>query len=381
MIFTLIFSFVYAIINTIVIIFYLDELESFMKLSLRRKVAIDLGTTSVLVYTRGRGVILSEPSVLAYDRFTHKIVAVGQEAKEMLGKTPGNIVALRPMKDGVIVDYNSTEKMLKHFLMKSIGFSLIKPDVIICVPSKATQVQKRAVMQAASKAGANNIHLIEEPLAAGIGSGIKISSPGGNMVVDIGGGTTDIAVISLGGIVVSESIKSAGDACDQAIIDYVRKNHNIIIGERTAEEIKIELCSRDMDIKRTFPAKGRNLYNGLPANIDLSVEDIEVALEKPIEDIVNTVHRVLSNTPPELAADLYERGIILTGGGALLRGLEHKIEDRIGIKVNIDENPLTSVVRGAGKALNWINKLDSIENNQFEISRQEIARKEGLRRR
>lgn len=352
-----------------------------MKLSLRRKVAIDLGTTSVLVYTRGRGVILSEPSVLAYDRFTDKIVAVGEDAKEMLGKTPGNIVALRPMKDGVIVDYTSTEKMLKHFLMKSIGFSLIKPDVIICVPSKATQVQKRAVMQAASKAGANNIHLIEEPLAAGIGSGIKISSPGGNMVVDIGGGTTDIAVISLGGIVVSESIKYAGDACDQAIIDYVRKSYNIIIGERTAEEIKMELASIDAEDKESYPAKGRNLYDGLPANIDLTQEDLQVALERPMEEIVNTVHKVLSNTPPELAADLYEKGIILTGGGALLRGLQEKIEDRIGIRVNIDENPLSSVVRGAGRALNWINKLDSIENNQFEISRQEIARRERLRRR
>lgn len=352
-----------------------------MRFSFRRKVAIDLGTTSVLVYTRGRGVILSEPSVVAYDRFTDEIVAVGEEAKEMLGKTPGNIVAVRPMKDGVIVDYTSTERMLKHFLKKAIGFSLLKPDVIICVPSKATQVQKRAVMQAGSKAGANDIHLIEEPLAAGIGSGVKVSSPGGNMVVDVGGGTTDIAVISLGGIVVSESIKSAGDACDQAIIDYVRKKYNIIIGERTAEEIKIELGSREVDSMRTYPAIGRNLYNGLPANVNLTPDDIELALKKPIDDIVNTVHKVLSNTPPELAADLYEKGIILTGGGALLKNLDSKIQERIGIEVSIDENPLTSVVKGAGRALNWINKLSSIEDNQYDFSRQEVARKERLRRR
>lgn len=352
-----------------------------MKISLRRKVAIDLGTTSVLVYTRGKGVILSEPSVVAYDRFTNKIVAVGEDAKEMLGRTPGNIVAVRPMKDGVIVNYNSTEKMLKHFMKKAMGFSLIKPDVIICVPSQATQVQKRAVMQAANRSGANDIHLIEEPLAAGIGSGVNISDPGGNMVVDVGGGTTDIAVLSLGGIVVSASIKSAGDACDQAIIDYVRKQSNIIIGERTAEEIKIALGSIESDSSIPFEAKGRNLYNGLPEVVRLTSEDIDKALEKPLEDIVDTVHKVLSNTPPELASDLYERGIILTGGGALINGLGRKIQSRIGIKVHIDENPLTSVVRGAGKALNWINRLDSIEDSQFELSRQQIAKQENLRRR
>jgi len=352
-----------------------------MKITLRRKVAIDLGTTSVLVYTRGKGVILSEPSVVAYDRFTNKIVAVGDEAKEMLGRTPGNIVAIRPMKDGVIVDYTSTEKMLKHFMKKSMGSTLIKPDVIICVPSQATQVQKRAVMQAASRSGANDIHLIEEPLAAGIGSGVNVSDPGGNMVVDVGGGTTDIAVISLGGIVVSASIKSAGDACDRAIINYVRKQFNVIIGDRTAEDIKISLGSRENDSSVPFEAKGRNLYNGLPEVVRLTPKDVELAMAKPIEHIVDTVHKVLSNTPPELASDLYERGIILTGGGALINGLDEKIQQRIGINVNIDENPLTSVVRGAGRALNWINKLDSIEDNQFELSRQQIASKEKLRRR
>lgn len=352
-----------------------------MKLSFRKKIAIDLGTTSVLVYSRGKGVILSEPSVVAYDRFTNSIVAVGHEAKEMLGKTPGNIAAIRPMKDGVIVDYTSTEKMLKYFIKKSLGFSLLKPDVIICVPSKATQVQMRAVMQAASKAGANDIHLIEEPLAAGIGAGLKVSNPGGSMVVDVGGGTTDVAVISLGAIVVSASIKEAGDACDDAIIDYVRKKYNIIIGEKTAEELKINLASLDSDSLRTVEARGRNLYNGLPAMAKLSKEDIKEALKKPIDSIVETVHKVLSNTPPELAADLYEHGIILTGGGSLIFDLADKIQERVGIKVVLDENPLTSVVSGAGMALNWIDKLDSIEDIQLKMTRKNMAQREELRRR
>lgn len=352
-----------------------------MKISLRRKVAIDLGTTSVLVYTRGKGVVLSEPSVVAYDRIRDKIVAVGHEAKEMLGRTPGNIVSIRPMKDGIIENYTATEKMLRHFLRKAIGYSLIKPDIIICVPSQATQVQKRAVIQAASKAGANDIHLIEEPLAASIGTGVKIGDPGGSMVVDVGGGTTDVAVISLGAIVVSASIKSAGDACDQAIIDYVRKNHNIIIGERTAEEIKIALGSNRPKEEQAYQAKGRNLFNGLPAVVDLTSKEVLEAMDRPLEHIVDTVHKVLANTPPELASDLYERGIILTGGGALLNSLDRKIQNRIGIRVTIDEKPMTSVVEGAGRALNWINRLDSIENTQFEISRKEIARREKLRRR
>lgn len=352
-----------------------------MKLSIRKKVAIDLGTTSVLVYSRDKGVILSEPSVVAYDRFTNSIVAVGNEAKEMLGKTPGNIAAIRPMKDGIIVDYTSTEKMLKHFMDKALGFSLFKPDVIICVPSKATQVQKRAVMQAASKAGANDIHLIEEPLAAGIGAGLEVSSPGGSMVVDVGGGTTDVAVISLGGIVVSASIKEAGDACDEAIIDYIRKKYNIIIGERTVEDLKISLASLDADSLQTAQAKGRNLYNGLPAMIKLTREDMKEALVKPINSIVETVHKVLGNTPPELASDLYEHGIILTGGGSLIYDLADRIQERVGIKVVLDDNPLTSVVKGAGMALNWMDKIDSAEDMQLKMSRKNIAQREELRRR
>lgn len=352
-----------------------------MKISFRRKIAIDLGTTSVLVYSRAKGVILNEPSVLAFNRFSGKVVAVGEDAKNMLGRTPGNIAAIKPMQEGVIVDYNSTEKMLRYFIRKAIGTGLIKPDVIICVPSEATQVQKRAVMQAASRSGANNIHLIEEPLAAGIGAGISVSNPGGNMVIDVGGGTTDIAVISMGGIVVSSSIKYAGDSIDAAITDYVRKNANIIIGDMTAEELKIQLGSRDSSPKKVYHAKGRNLYNGLPSQVELTPEDIQLAIKKPINEIVDAVHRVLGNTPPELASDLYERGIILTGGGSQIAGLAERIEDRIGIKVIVDENPFTSVVKGAGKALNWIDRLDSIEDSQFELTRKEVARKETLRRR
>lgn len=338
-----------------------------MRLTVRKKVAIDLGTTSVLVYTRGSGVILEEPSVIAYDRYSDKIVAFGEEAREMLGRTPGNITAIKPMKDGVIADYNSTEKMLRHFLKASVGTSLFKPDVIITVPSGATQVQKRAVMQAASKAGSNNIHLIEEPLAAGFGAGIQISDPGGNMVVDVGGGTTDVAVISLGGIVVASSINTAGIAFDRAIADYVKKNNGTIIGDRTAEEIKIALGSTVSTKDNNFEAKGRHLRNGLPTLVELSPQDVSEALEKPIDEIANIVHKVLTNTPPELASDLYERGIILTGGGSLVRGLAERIEEKIGIRVRIDENPFTSVVKGAGKALNWINRLNNLEDQQFEF--------------
>ncbi|MDO4778153.1 MAG: rod shape-determining protein [Tissierellia bacterium] len=352
-----------------------------MNFNFRKKVAIDLGTTSILVYSRGGGVVLKEPSVVAIDRFKDKIVAVGEEAKQMLGRTPGNITALRPLKHGVIVDYESTEKMLKSFLAKAIGRTLIKPDIIICVPSGATQVQKRAVIQAGTKAGGNRIYLIEEPLAAAIGAGIDIGDPGGNMVIDIGGGTTDIAVISIGNIVVSESIKIGGDTCDQAIIDYIRRNFNVIIGEKTAEEIKLSLASIDTKLDEKYYAKGRNIYNGLPVEIELTVADIEKAISGPINEIIETVHRVLSNTPPELSADLFEKGVVLTGGGALLRGIADRIRNRIGIHVRIDENPITSVVRGAGKSLNWISKIDSIEDNYFEQTRRQIANKERLRRR
>ncbi len=348
-------------------------------MNFRRKIAIDLGTTNVLVYSRNKGVMLKEPSIVAIDRFTDKIVAVGDDAKKMLGRTPGNIVPVRAMKDGVIVDYASTERMLKYFMKKSLGRALIKPDVVICVPSGATQVQKRAVIQAATKAGANDVFLIEEPLAAAIGAGIDIADPGGNMIIDIGGGTTDVAVISLGGIVVSESVKVAGDSCDQAIASYIREKYDVVIGESTAEEIKISL--NDAENSQMVSVRGRDLSNGLPAEVLVTPLDIERALEAPINKIIGTIKRVLSNTPPELAADLYASGAILTGGGSLIKGLDKKIKEEIGIDVIVSENPISAVVRGTGKSLNWIERLDSIENNQYDIVRRQIARREELRRR
>ncbi len=346
----------------------------------RKRIAIDLGTTSVLVYSRSRGVILNEPSVVAINRFTNKIIAVGQEAKDMLGKTPGHIVAVRPIEDGVIKDYESTERMLQYYIRAAIGRSIIKPNVIICVPSGATQVQKRAVKQAGLKARAYDVHLIEEPLAAAIGSGVEIEDSRGNLIIDIGGGTTDIAVISRGGIVVSESIKFAGNDFDKVIIDYIRKKYNLIIGERTAENIKLSIGT--IDAKETeFIANGRNIYTGLPEQIEISVEEIDEAFEEPINEIANAITRVLSKTPPELVSDIYESGTILTGGGALIRGVKDKLSDKLKIGMSIAENPVTAVVRGTGKSLNWINKLEEIENSKLELTRRIVEDSEELRRR
>lgn len=263
--------------------------------TLRRSLAIDLGTASVLVYVKGRGVVLNEPSVVAMDAFTGKILAVGSKAKKMLGRTPGNIIATRPMKDGVIADYNSTEKMLKYFIEKSIGKSLIRPDVIICVPSQITPVQKRAVLQASRKAGANRTYLIEEPLAAAIGSGIDISDPGGHMIIDIGGGTTDVAVIAMGSIVINKSINIAGDELDEAIMSYIKNKYNMLIGERTAEDIKISLSDVE-DIQNTdklFEIRGRSLINGLPMQVFVTPLDVLEALESPINEIINACYYVL----------------------------------------------------------------------------------------
>lgn len=348
----------------------------------RKNLAIDLGTTSVLVYSRARGVVLNEPSVVAIDAYTDKIVAVGQEAKDMLGRTPGNIVAMHPLKDGVIADYRSTERMLKYFIHNAGGRSLLRPDIIICVPSQATQVQKRAVIQAAAAAGAHSTYLIEEPLAAAIGSGVDISDPGGNMIIDIGGGTTDVAVISLGGIVVSRSIRVAGTECDKAISDYIRKKYNIVIGDRTAEDIKINLGSSVQgELDETLEVKGRSLIDGLPVHVFVSSKDIAEALDRPLERIVDTVHQVLADTPPELASDLFDRGVLLTGGGSLVKGLDRKIHDRIGIEVKYSDNPITAVVRGTGRALSWIKKLNTGDEIQSENVRNQIAKRESLRKR
>ncbi|MDO5017786.1 MAG: rod shape-determining protein [Lagierella massiliensis] len=339
----------------------------------RKNIAIDLGTASVLVFMRGKGVVINEPSVVAMDSYTGRVISVGREAKKMLGKTPGNIIATRPMKDGVIADFNTTEKMLKYFIEKAVGRSFIKPNLIICVPSEITQVQRRAVIQASRLAGANNTYLIEEPLAAAIGVGVDISDSGGNMIIDIGGGTTDVAVIALGGIIINKSIPVAGDECDQAISNYIKKKYNMIIGERTAEEIKINVARasspNDNDL---FEVKGRNLINGLPMHVFVTSNDISEALMKPLNQIVESVHSVLEQTPPELAADLFERGAIMTGGSSLIKGLDKKIEERIGIKVQIAENPEFAVVRGTGKSLNWIEKLDSSEMGEESMRKKAI---------
>lgn len=328
--------------------------------ALRTDLGIDLGTASILVYVKGKGVVLNEPSVVAIDQNTNKFLAVGEEAKKMLGRTPGNIIAIRPMRDGVISNYQITERMLKYFFTKAMGRSIFKPRVIVCVPSGITEVEKRAVLEASNHAGARKTFLIEEPIAAAIGAGIDITEPTGNMIVDIGGGTTDVAVISLGGIVLSRSVKVAGDECNEAIVRYIRKKHNMMIGERSAEEIKIKVGTaypREKDI--SIEVRGRNLLTGLPRNIRIYSSEMLEALEEPVSHIIETVHYVLERTPPELAADIGDSGIVMTGGGALLHGLDKLIMERTGIKARIVDDPISSVAIGTGKALDWVNLLES----------------------
>ncbi len=319
-------------------------------------IGIDLGTASILVYVKGKGVVLKEPSVVAFDRDTNKIKAIGEEARLMLGRTPGNIVAVRPLRQGVISDYTVTEKMIKYFIQKALGKrSYRKPRISVCVPSGVTEVEKRAVEDAAYAAGAREVFIIEEPIAAAIGAGIDISKPCGNMIVDIGGGTSDIAVISLGGSVVSTSIKIAGDDFDEAIVRYMRKKHNLLIGERTAEDVKINVGTCfPLAEPETMDVRGRNLVTGLPKMIEVSSEEMEEALREPTTNIVEAVHSVLEKTPPELAADVADRGIILTGGGALLRGLESLMEERTGINTMTAEDPMTCVAVGTGKYVEFM---------------------------
>ncbi|BBF44808.1 MreB-like protein [Lachnospiraceae bacterium KM106-2] len=319
-------------------------------------IGIDLGTASVLVYIKGKGVVLKEPSVVAFDRDTNKTKAIGEEARLMLGRTPGNIVAIRPLRQGVISDYTITEKMLKYFIEKAVGKQrLRKPRISVCVPSGATEVEKKAVEDATYQAGAREVAIIEEPIAAAIGAGIDISRPCGNMIVDIGGGTADIAVISLGGTVVSTSIKIAGDDFDEAIVRYMRKKHNLLIGERTAEDIKIKIGSA---YKRpevvSMDVRGRNLVTGLPKTITVTSDETEEALRETTSQIVEAVHSVLERTPPELAADIADRGIVLTGGGCLLYGLEELIENKIGITTMTAEDPMTAVAIGTGKYVEFL---------------------------
>ena len=324
-------------------------------------IGIDLGTASVLVYVKGKGVVLKEPSVVAFDRNTNKIKAIGEEARLMLGRTPGNIVAVRPLRQGVISDYTVTEKMLSYFIDRTVGKSLFgrKPRISVCVPSGATEVEKKAVEDATYQAGARDVSIIEEPVAAAIGAGIDIAKPCGNMIVDIGGGTADIAVISLGGVVVSNSIKVAGDDFDEAIVRFMRKKHNLLIGERTAEEIKIKVgtvykCPENL----TMDVRGRNLVTGLPKTVTVTSEETEEALREPAYQIVDAVHNVLERTPPELAADISDRGIVLTGGGSLIQGLEELIEEKTGINTMTAEDPLTAVAIGTGKYIEYLAEDD-----------------------
>ncbi len=319
-------------------------------------IGIDLGTASVLVYIKGKGVVLKEPSVVAFDRDTNKIKAIGEEARLMLGRTPGNIIAVRPLRQGVISDYTVTEKMLKYFIAKAVGRQRFrKPVISVCVPSGVTEVEKKAVEDATYAAGAREVHIIEEPIAAAIGAGIDISRPCGNMIVDIGGGTTDIAVISLGGTVVSTSVKIAGDDFDDAIVRFMRKKHNLLIGERTAEDIKIKIGSayrRPESV--SMEVRGRNLVTGLPKTIAVTSEETEEALRETTSQIVEAVHSVLEKTPPELAADIADRGIVLTGGGCLLYGLEELIEEKTGITTMTAEDPMTAVAIGTGKFVEFL---------------------------
>ena len=325
---------------------------------LETDIGIDLGTASILVYIKGKGVVLKEPSVVAFDRDTNKIKAIGEEARLMIGRTPGNIVAVRPLRQGVISDYTVTEKMIKHFIQKAIGKRTFKkPRIAVCVPSGVTEVEKKAVEDATWQAGARSVDIIEEPIAAAIGAGIDIAKPCGNMIVDIGGGTTDIAVISLGGAVVSTSIKIAGDDFDEAIVRFMRKKHNLLIGERTAEEIKIKIgCAFPRQEVITMDVRGRNLVTGLPKTITVTSEETEEALREATSQIVEAVHSVLEQTPPELSSDIAESGIVITGGGALLQGLEELIESKTGINTMTAEDPMTAVAIGTGRYIECLSE-------------------------
>ena len=326
-------------------------------MSFGENIGIDLGTATVLVYIKGQGIVIREPSVVAIDKDTNTILAVGEEARRMLGRTPGNIVAIRPLREGVISNYEVTEKMLQYFIEKAMGKrSFVKPTIAVCVPSSVTEVEKRAVEDATRQAGARRVHIIEEPIAAAIGAGIDISRPCGNMIVDIGGGTSDIAVISLGGTVVNTSLKVAGDDFDEAIVRYVRKKHNLLIGDRTAEDIKIKIGTTYPLVEdESMEVRGRNLVTGLPKTVTVTASETEEALHETTSQIVEAVIGVLERTPPELSADILDRGIVLTGGGALLRGLEELIEERTGINTMTAEDPMKVVAIGTGQYVEFMN--------------------------
>lgn len=330
--------------------------------------AIDLGTANTLVISRGRGIIINEPSVVAVKRERYgeqTILAVGLEAKEMVGKTPGNISAIRPMRDGVIADFDMTEKMIRRFIEKAHGRrTLISPRIIICVPYGLTQVERKAVRESAMSAGAREVFLIEEPMAAAIGAGLDIREPQGNFVVDIGGGTTEIGVISLGGLVISKSIRVAGDKIDQAIVDYVKKKYNLLIGERIAEEIKINIgTATPLDEKLSMIVNGRDQVEGLLSSIEMTSEDVREAMKEPLREIVEAVRDILELMPPDLAGDIVQNGIILTGGGGLIRKLDKYISDIVKIPVFVAEEPLLAVARGTGRALEEIDLLQHLSES------------------
>jgi len=324
--------------------------------------AIDLGTASTLVYVRGKGIVCNEPSVVAIEKKSGKVLAVGAEAKRMLGRTPGNIVAIRPIKDGVIADFDITEKMLSHFITKAHNRkAFVSPRVIIGIPAKITQVEQRAVRDSAELAGAREVYLIEQPIAAAIGAGLPITEPSGNMVVDIGGGTTDIAVISLAGIVYSDSVRVAGDKMDEAILSYIKRKYNLLMGDHMAEMIKMELGSAyPMEEKRSMLMKGRDLISGIPKTLEVNSDEIREALEEPVCAIVDAVKIALENTPPELAADIIDRGIVLAGGGSMLRGLDLRLREEVNLPIITVENPLTAVVMGTGKVLDELDLLKKV---------------------
>ncbi|RKO65640.1 rod shape-determining protein [Desulfofundulus salinus] len=331
-------------------------------LGLNNDIGIDLGTANVLVYVKGKGIVLREPSVVAINKENAQVIAVGSEARRMLGRTPGNIVAMRPLRDGVIADYDVTEKMLRYFISRAGGKKvLFRPRVMVCIPSGVTSVEERAVRQAAIQAGARQAYVIEEPLAAALGAGLDISEPTGTMVVDIGGGTTDVAVLSLGGVVCSRSLRVGGDRFDEAIVRYVRRVFNLAIGERSGEEIKINIGSADPGNapRREMEVRGRDLVSGLPRAVVITTHQVHEAISESLEAVVGAVKEVLEHTPPELAADIVDKGIVLTGGGALLHGIDTLLSRETGVPVHIAEDPLSCVALGTGRALSMLNVLSA----------------------
>jgi len=330
------------------------------------EVGIDLGTANVIVYIKDKGIVLKEPSVVAVDEETDEILAVGEEARQMLGRTPANIIAVRPLRDGVISDYDITERMLKYFIKKTCGTGkFFRPRIMVCVPSGVTEVEKRAVREAATQAGGKDVYLMEEPMAAAIGAGLDVTRPEGIMVVDIGGGTTDIAIIALGGIVASNSVKVAGDKFNEAIVKYMRKKHKLYVGERTAEELKIGIGTaspRPEDAK--MECSGRDLVTGLPRDVEMTSSEVMEALEEPLQQICDGVHAVLEKTPPELSADISSSGIVVTGGGALMYGIGDRLQERTGMKVTVADDPLSCVAIGTGMALNNMEIVEKSELNR-----------------